>query len=171
MNLKILKTLNYFEGGKYMRSSKDVKKRIKILIMRHLDKIYKKNFKICSENCKYNQKIDYDNEKIEHQDKLGKRKILVRSDSVRVCNFNNIQELHICHDEVDAQKCFNGCFKDRSFKFQYSRSELKEVFFKLLKNKDILNKKYPDIYNLEWVLMNERSSLWSKIKERIFFLK
>jgi len=167
-----------------MKTEKDIKRRIKILIQRHLDKFYKKFLKVQPTNCVHYIEFETKNDEFTKTGKNGERKIVIQNETIGLCHKNfpcknksydqEAGEMHICHLEEDAQACFNGAYKDRVFTPKFSKKELKDSFFKLLNNKDKLKKVYPDVYNLEWAMLGQVSN-WERfkgwIKEKVFLMK
>ena len=157
-----------------MKTEKEIKKRIKVLIQRHMAKYFRQNLKICPENCKHYKLCEGKNDVFELTNEYGKRKIEVKDASVGVCG-KDLNEMHICHLEEDAQACFNGIYKDRTFTPKFSKKELSDMFYEVLDNKVKLKEEFPDLYNLEWILIDSENKLswWSRLKlwvKKLIFL-
>ena len=128
-----------------MRSSGAVFRKLKEVRYRHLVVLYKKFFRRNPANCRYNHRHVFtgsDGKSVEVALCLLHQK---NHDSLEGVNF----------DVLDACTETDGCHKCDAFIPRLNKDQVKELFEAELRDKDIRQKRYPDICALEWVL--ERS--------------
>lgn len=134
-----------------MRSPGAVYKKLKEAKFRHLINLYKIYLKRIPENCKYNYTYNStDNKGEKFQIKL----CLLHQENLK---FQAHQLKGIIPHLVDVCEEVEDCQNCNAFVCGYNREMVKDIFEKELYNKNIKEKKYPDICALEWVL--ERSSV------------
>jgi len=132
-----------------MKSERDIKRKIKDLRYRSLQKIYKKRLSKRPENCKYN-----------FRQRLKEGETIGLCMPVEVLKNANIQEEEwqgtICDALEDALKC-------PRFELAQTKSELTQELDAELKDPEVRNEKHKAIHVLLWVLEEKNSGLVKRI--------
>ena len=128
-----------------MRTPKEVKRKIKDLRYRYLQKRYKKLLSRKPENCKYNFRQPLKGE----------------NTTIGLCISNNPKEKNevewqgtICDDSEDAKKC-------PRFICKFSKKGLAKILNEEIENEEVCREQYKDIYFLRWVL-DEKATLFQR---------
>jgi len=129
-----------------MRTPKEIRRKIKDLKYRHLQKLYKKYLSCKPENCKFNFRQPLQNS----------------NDTIGLCIPKDPKEVNqpfwqgtICDIIDDAKSCSR-------FTLKFSKKQIAKQFKADLKDVETCKEKYKDIYLLEWVL-EEKYSFFQKI--------
>ena len=141
-----------------MRNHGAVYRKLKEVKYRHLTNLYRKFFRKMPENCRYNHKHEFMSD--------GQVK------EIRLCILHGINP-----ELIDLCDQLHHCSRCDGFIFKYTKEDIKKLFEQELSDKEIREKKYPEICALEWVL--ERSipgpffltwpqALYYSIKRAIF---
>ena len=129
-----------------MRSPGSIYRKLKEIKYRYLVILYRKYLKQTPENCKYNRAypIKSDDGKT-HEIRL----CLLHQDSENLESGIIPHLVDVCSHNAHSLRC-------NAFIPKFSKDEIKEILEEELKNKNIRERKYPEICALEWVL--ERSA-------------
>lgn len=128
-----------------MRTSKEIKRKIKDLRYRYLQKKYKKLLACKPENCKFNFRQPLKGE----------------NTTIGLCIPDTLKEKNevewqgtICDEPEDAKKCSR-------FVCKFSKKRIAKDIDKDLADEEICREHYKDIYFLKWVL-DERKTLFQR---------
>ena len=132
-----------------MRSERDIKRKIKDLRYRSLQKIFKKKLSKRPENCKYN-----------FRQRLKEGETIGLCMPVEVLKNANIQDEEwqgtICDSSEDAENC-------PRFELAQTKKELMQEFDAELNDFEIRNEKHKAIHVLLWVLEEPKLGIVKRI--------
>jgi hypothetical protein len=124
-----------------MKSARAISQKLREVKYHHLVKFYKKYLKKSPENCLYNYPYQFVSDNEDHEIHL----CLLHQPNLDLKTGVFPHLIDICQEMKHCQNC-------NAFLLKYNKDNVKRLFDEELNNKNLKEKKYPDICALEWVL-------------------